>query len=137
MKLSLSLTSIIFVAVVTLNGCSKDEKQVNDANAATTPVQVVTPITPPIIGEFVESIQEEDFPCIVKILGVNKQETFLTARYDICDNTNIKKGSVYKFTYKVFEVADCDDECQGSQDCFSKCKKTRKEEQIDSAELVK
>ena len=35
MKLSLSLTSIIFVAVVTLNGCSKDEKQVNDANAAT------------------------------------------------------------------------------------------------------
>jgi len=35
MKLSLSLTSIIFVAVVTLNGCSKDEKKVNDANAAT------------------------------------------------------------------------------------------------------
>ena len=36
----------------------------------------------------------------------------------------------------MFEVADCD-ECEGSQDCFSKCKKTRKEEQIDSAELVK
>jgi len=35
MKLSLSLISIIFVAVVILNGCSKDEKKVNDANAAT------------------------------------------------------------------------------------------------------
>ena len=136
MKLSLSLTSIIFVAVVTLNGCSKDEKKVNDANAATTPVQVVTSVEPPVIGEFVES-NEGDTGCSLKILDEKKQETFLTARYDICDNTNIKKGSVYKFTYKVFEVADCDDECQGSQDCFSKCKKTRKEEQIDSAELVK
>lgn len=134
MKLSLSLTSIIFVAVVTLNGCSKDEKKVNAANAAT-PVQVVTLNTPPVIGEFVESNQG-DTACSLKILGVNQQETFLTASFDICDNTNIKKGKVYKFTYKVFEVADCD-ECEGSQDCFSKCKKTRKEEQIDSAELVK
>ena len=46
MKLSLSLISIIFVAVVTLNGCSKDEKKVNDTNAATTPVQVVTSVEP-------------------------------------------------------------------------------------------
>ena len=45
MKLSLSLTSIIFVAVVTLNGCSKDEKKVNDANAAT---QVKEDESPPI-----------------------------------------------------------------------------------------
>ena len=35
MKFNLSIASIIFVAVVTLNGCSKDEKKVNDANAAT------------------------------------------------------------------------------------------------------
>jgi len=45
MKLSLSLTSIIFVAVVTLNGCSKDENKVNDANAAT---QVKEDESPPI-----------------------------------------------------------------------------------------
>ena len=35
MKHTLSITSIIFVAVVTFSGCSKDEKQVNAANSAT------------------------------------------------------------------------------------------------------
>ena len=35
MKLTLSIASLIFIAVVTLNGCSKDEKKINDANAAT------------------------------------------------------------------------------------------------------
>ena len=45
MKLSLSITSLIFVAVVTLNGCSKDENKVNDANAAT---QVKEDESPPI-----------------------------------------------------------------------------------------
>jgi len=43
-QLSLSLTSIIFIAVLTLNGCSKDEEKVNDANATTTSVQVVTSV---------------------------------------------------------------------------------------------
>ena len=45
MKHTLSITSIIFVAVVTLNGCSKDEKKVSD-------VIVVAPVlqdeSPPI-----------------------------------------------------------------------------------------
>jgi hypothetical protein len=50
MKLSLSLTSIIFVAVVTLNGCSKDEKKVNAANAAT---PVKQDESPPL-GEWVQ-----------------------------------------------------------------------------------
>ena len=50
MKLSLSLTSIIFVAVVTLNGCSKDEKQVNAANSAT---PVKQDGSPPL-GEWVQ-----------------------------------------------------------------------------------
>ena len=35
MKFNLSIVLIIFIAVVTLNGCSKDEKKINDANAAT------------------------------------------------------------------------------------------------------
>ena len=43
MKHTLSITSIIFVAVVTLNGCSKDEKQVNDANAAAPVLQDESP----------------------------------------------------------------------------------------------
>ena len=135
MKHTLSITSIIFVALVTLNGCSKDEKQVNAANAATTPVQVVTSVEPPVIGEFVES-NLGDTACSLKILDEKKQETFLTASFEICDDTKITKGNIYKFTYKVFEVADCD-ECEGNQDCFSKCKKTRKEELIDNVELVK
>ena len=50
MKLSLSLTSIIFVAVVTLNGCSKDEKKVNAANDAT---PVKQDESPPL-GEWVQ-----------------------------------------------------------------------------------
>ena len=79
---------------------------------------------------------EGDTGCSLKILDEKKQETFLTASFEICNDAKITKWNIYKFTYKVFEVADCD-ECEGSQDCFSKCKKTRKEEQIDSAELVK
>ena len=43
MKHTLSITSIIFVAVVTLSGCSKDEKQVNDANAAAPVLQDESP----------------------------------------------------------------------------------------------
>jgi hypothetical protein len=49
MKHTLSLTSIIFAAIVTLNGCSKDEKKVNDANAVT---PVKEDVSPPL-GEWV------------------------------------------------------------------------------------
>ena len=50
MKHTLSLTSIIIVAVVTLNGCSKDEKKGNDVNAAT---PVKQDGSPPL-GEWVQ-----------------------------------------------------------------------------------
>ena len=45
MKLSLSLTSIIFITIVSLYGCSKDEKIISDVNAAT---QVKEDESPPI-----------------------------------------------------------------------------------------
>ena len=129
MKLSLSLTSIIVIVLVTLNGCSKTESP----KAVTAPVQVVTPITPPIIGEFVESNQG-DYSCGLKIRDVNGKETDLSATFNICDDPKILKGNVYKFSYKIIEVPDCD--CQGNEECNNKCKITRKEESIDSAELV-
>jgi len=78
MKHTLSIALIIIVAVVTLNGCSKDENKVNDANAAT---QVKQDGSPPL-GEWVrdgstirviftkdkvkfpvEEIPNEDFDC--------------------------------------------------------------------------
>lgn len=43
MKHSLSLTSIIFIAVVTLIGCSKDEKKVSDVNVVAPVLQDESP----------------------------------------------------------------------------------------------
>ena len=110
------------------------EKKVGEANSPTPPVQVVTPNTPPIIGEFVESNQG-DTSCGLSILDSNKKQIDLSATLNICDDTNIKKGSVYKFTYTVLEIDDCD--CQGNDDCQLKCKKKSRVELIDSAVLVK
>jgi hypothetical protein len=110
------------------------EKKVGEANSPTPPVQVVTPNTPPIIGEFVESNQG-DTSCGLSILDSNKKQIDLSATFNICDDTNIKKGSVYKFTYTVLEIDDCD--CQGNDDCQLKCKKKSRVELIDSAVLVK
>ena len=45
MKFNLSIVSVILISLFTLNGCSKDEKKVNDTNAAT---QVKEDESPPI-----------------------------------------------------------------------------------------
>ena len=135
MKFSLSIVSIMFIALVTLNGCSKQDSKTASPKTEPAPVQVVIPKVPKtVIGEFVESNQG-DYNCGLSILDNDKKQIDLSATFTICDDTKIKKGSIYKFTYIEVVSADCD--CQGNSDCDLKCKKTRKEEKIDSAELVK
>ncbi len=137
MKFSLSIVLIIFAAVVTLNGCSKQDSKTASPKTepAPAPVQVVIPKVPKTVtGEFVESSQG-DYVCGLLILDSDKKQIELSATFTICDDAKIKKGSIYKFTYIEANIPDCD--CQGNFDCDLKCKKTRKEERIDSAELVK
>ena len=135
MKFILSIVLIIFAAVVTLNGCSKQDSKADSPKTEPAPVQVVIPkAAKTVIGEFVESNQG-DYSCGLSILDSDKKQIDLSATLTMCDDAKIKKGSIYKFTYIEVDIADCD--CQGNSDCDLKCKKTRKEERIDSAELVK
>lgn len=86
-----------------------------------------------LIGKLI-SADQGDESCGLKIFGQDKKEIELSATFDLCDDDKFKVDKTYKFKFGVAEFPNC--ECQGNEECNSKCKKTIKRTVIVSGVLV-
>ena len=128
------LLMLALISATTLIGCNKEESTTDQTKStAAVTTNVAAKVKKSIQGTFVNS-NMGDTHCSISVVDRNKRID-LSAGMNICSDDSIKVGKNYEFIYEEVEVPDCD-ECQGNQDCYIKCKKTRKEELITSAKLI-